>query len=90
MDHSALSDLNQSKSLQAVLAISYFYYRQSVVSGNSSNKNLHSHRALAIRICSSGFKKNQHPVAVVPGASNQPGTRRRPQGAGENFPSEIL
>jgi len=35
MDHPALSDLNQSKSLQTVLAISYFYYRESVVSGGT-------------------------------------------------------
>jgi hypothetical protein len=41
MDHPALSDLNQSKSLQTILGISHFCYRGSVVPEDSSNKNLH-------------------------------------------------
>jgi hypothetical protein len=41
MDHPALSDSNQNKLLQTILAISYFCYGGSVVSDDSSNKNLH-------------------------------------------------
>jgi hypothetical protein len=42
VDHPALPDLNQNKSLQTILAISYFYCREFVVPESSSNKNLHS------------------------------------------------
>src|SRR3569833_3158254 len=39
-----------------------------------------------------GWRLHEEPVPqqIVSGACNQPGTRRRPGGAEENFPSEIL
>jgi hypothetical protein len=46
-----------------------------------------SDRALAMAICAGGFKKSQHPWQIV---STNPEHEGAPQGAKENFPSEIL